>query len=147
MFTGAVFCDECCTPLNPNDDEIYTETGGALCEEHRQERQPQHKPDQLVVKFWLNAELIDPEAQGDEGFYPFEFAMPVELGVKTLPLSAHDLLIFMGSRVFDRPGELLDDCRKAAEEVNQHAQFLMRGGSTARSRGGASGEGSGGETK
>ena len=31
----AVYCDECGIALNPNDDDIYTPTGGALCEKHR----------------------------------------------------------------------------------------------------------------
>jgi hypothetical protein len=38
---GAVFCDGCGKPLDPNDDSIWTETGGALCEGCRPTSEPE----------------------------------------------------------------------------------------------------------
>jgi hypothetical protein len=31
----AVYCDSCVRPLSANDDSIYTENGGALCQQCR----------------------------------------------------------------------------------------------------------------
>jgi recombinational DNA repair protein (RecF pathway) len=38
-----VFCDVCAKPLSPNDDRIYTKSGGALCPEHQLERKLERK--------------------------------------------------------------------------------------------------------
>jgi hypothetical protein len=58
-----VFCDVCAKPLSPNDDSIYTKSGGALCPEHQLERKRERKlerrmhSDERVIRIVIEVKI------------------------------------------------------------------------------------------
>jgi hypothetical protein len=53
-----VFCDVCAKSLSPNDDSIYTESGGALCPEHQLERKLERKRERKLRRHMHSDEQV-----------------------------------------------------------------------------------------